>query len=48
MLHTGVRSEQDAPVALLTEYLENRSIVLKTMAITGYVYGGLLVRLLWV
>ena len=43
MLHTGVRSEQDAPVALLNEYLENKSVVLKTMAITGYVCDGIIV-----
>jgi 26S proteasome regulatory subunit N1 len=39
ILHAGVRSEQDAPVALLTEYLENKSVPLKTMAITGCVYS---------
>ena len=38
ILHACVRSEQDAPVALLTDHLENKSVPLRTMAITGYAY----------
>ena len=37
MLHSGVRSEQDAALALLSEHLENKSVPLKTSAIIGFV-----------
>ncbi|KAF8316845.1 26S proteasome regulatory complex, non-ATPase subcomplex, Rpn1 subunit [Clavulina sp. PMI_390] len=35
ILHANVRSEHDAPVAMLTEHLENKSVILKTNAIVG-------------
>ncbi|KAF8324345.1 26S proteasome regulatory complex non-ATPase subcomplex Rpn1 subunit [Cantharellus anzutake] len=35
MLHSGVRSEQDAALALLSDHLENKSVPLRTSAITG-------------
>lgn len=35
LLHANVRSEQDAPIALLGEYLENKSVPLRTNAIVG-------------
>ncbi|KAF9508141.1 hypothetical protein BS47DRAFT_246748 [Hydnum rufescens UP504] len=35
ILHSGVRSEQDAALALLSEHLENRSVPLRTSAIIG-------------
>ncbi len=37
MLHSGVRSEQDAALALLSEHLESKSVPLKTSAIIGLV-----------
>lgn len=42
ILHASVRSEQDAPIALLSEYVENNSLHLKTSAIVGYVFSPLL------
>ena len=35
ILHSGVRSEADAALALLGEYVENKSVPLKTSAIVG-------------
>ncbi|KZT61679.1 26S proteasome regulatory complex, non-ATPase subcomplex, Rpn1 subunit [Calocera cornea HHB12733] len=35
ILHTGVRTEIDAPIALLTEQIESKSVPLKTGAIVG-------------
>jgi 26S proteasome regulatory subunit N1 len=35
MLHTSVRTEVDAPLALLTDQLDNKSIPLRTGAIVG-------------
>jgi 26S proteasome regulatory subunit N1 len=42
ILSNGVRSEADAAVALLAEYLENKSVPLKTSAIVGlgFAYAG--------
>lgn len=35
ILNTGVRTEADAALALLADYLENKSVPLKTSAIVG-------------
>lgn len=35
ILHSGVRTEMDAALALLTEHVESKSIPLKVSAIVG-------------
>jgi 26S proteasome regulatory subunit N1 len=40
MLNCGIRNESDAAKALLMEQLENKSAVLRTMAIVGYVLAS--------
>ena len=41
-MNTGVRSDADAALALLGEYVENKSVPLKTSAIVGlsFAYAG--------
>ena len=41
-MNTGVRSDADAALALLGEYIENKSVPLKTSAIVGlsFAYAG--------
>lgn len=36
LINCGVRTESDAPYALLGEHVENKSVLLKTNAIMGY------------
>lgn len=35
MLNCGIRNESDAAKALLMEQIDNKSVVLRTMAVTG-------------
>jgi 26S proteasome regulatory subunit N1 len=37
ILNSGVRTEADAALALLGDYVGNKSVILKTSAIIGYV-----------
>lgn len=47
LIHSGIRTEMDAALALLSEHVESKSVPLRVAAIIGYEHPLYFVQTLW-